>query len=107
MPKYNNAINNTDLYINYDMHFDEIKRILREMSENVIEVNDKTKQQKDVLRKMIDNYNIAFDEITNMKDYFYELTSSLRAYRTSVEGLKNQLEEIMDIITKIKKYWSE
>lgn len=105
--KYNNIMNNIDSYTNYDMHFDEIKRVLHEMSENVIEVNDKTKQQKDVLRKMIDNYNIAFDEITNMKDYFYELTSSLRAYRTSVDGLKNQLEEIMEIITKLKKHWSE
>ncbi|ADQ04069.1 hypothetical protein Calow_0486 [Caldicellulosiruptor owensensis OL] len=105
--KYNNIMNNIDLYTNYDMHFDEIKRVLHEMSENVIEVNDKTKQQKDVLRKMIDNYNIAFDEITNMKDYFYELTSSLRAYRTSVDGLKNQLEEIMEIITKLRKHWSE
>lgn len=105
--KYNSVTNNIDSYTNYDMHFNEIKRILHEMSENVVEVNDKTEQQKDVLRKMIDNYNIAFDEITNMKDYFYELTSSLRAYRTSVDGLKNQLEEIMEIITKLKKHWSE
>jgi methyl-accepting chemotaxis protein len=105
--KYNNVMNNINSYTNYDIYFDEIKRILCEMSENVIEVNDKTKQQKDLLRSMIDNYNIAFDEVTNMKDYFYELTNSLRAYRISVDGLKNQLEEIMEIITKLKKHWSE
>ncbi|WAM31969.1 hypothetical protein [Caldicellulosiruptor naganoensis] len=103
----NGELDLTEMQISTKKYFDEIDVIAQEIVESMRLLQEKINSQKDITDRIFNNYNLAFDKISEISDYFYSVYNHIKILRGLIETLKDHFTNIKDMIANIQKYWSD